>query len=218
MSNKHLTLALVAVAIIALGGYFLPTYQSETPFGGANCNNGNCTDFDAVNVTEGYYVDDTNIITGAGTWIGTIVAAAKATFDAGILHSYTSSTSTIATAQTLVAADITNYESVIFTPNRDSVTLTFPASSTLSAFVPTAGDWAEQCWYNATTTAAKTITFAAGTGIDLERIATSTISGSGGPMLAIPAGGSACIKYVRQPATASTFDISVLVTNYIDAD
>lgn len=137
----------------------------------------------------------------------------SATFNAGQLKSYTNATSSTATAQTLVQADILGYDTVLFTPNTNSITLTLPATSTLTSFIPTAGDMVEQCWHNATTTASKTITFAAGTGMDLQRVATSTTAGSAG-VLSIPTGNSACFRFTRQTNT----DIQVLMTSFIDAD
>lgn len=131
----------------------------------------------------------------------------------GQTHSYTNSTSSTATTQTLTITDIVvngaAYSTVVFTPNTNSTTLTFPASSTLSAFLPAAGDWAEQCWVNATGTAAKTITFAAGTGIDLE---------VGSSSLVINAGNTGCFRFVRKPATASAFDIVAQFTAFVDGD
>jgi len=133
-------------------------------------------------------------------------------FDAGVTRSYTNATSTDVTSYTAVAADIVNYDIVLITPTKGSLTITLPASSTLSSFVPTAGDMAEQCWHNATTTAGITLTIATATGIDLET-ASSTVTGPVNS-LAIPSNGFACLKYIRKTATASAFDIGVLVNRY----
>ena len=138
-------------------------------------------------------------------------------FDGHVVNSSVNSTSTIQTAQTLVATDIATYQSVILTPNTGDLTLTFPASSTLSTFIPTAGDRTEQCWYNATTTAGIDVTFAAGTGIDLE-VATTTASALAPGVLTLFAGNHVCFTYFRQPATATAFDIGVLMTRYTNAD
>lgn len=205
-------LVAVVIAIYALGS----NVMGSPAFGGAACNGGNCTDYDAVNTSAGYYVDDTQIIDGSGNFVN-FISSVLATFNAGILHSYVNSTSTTATAYTLVPDDIVDYESVIITPNKGDLTLTFPASSTLSEFVPTAGDWAEQCWYNASTTAGIDLTFAAGTGIDLE-VASSTTGAAGSIALTILADNSGCFKYIRKPATASAFDILVQFTRFVNGD
>lgn len=201
----------VVIAIISLSVASTKSAQpaqSDTQFG-SSVNGGNVTDFTAVNVTAGYWVGTTQIVSSAGNWLAGIVASAATTFDSSVLFSYTNSTSTTGTTQTLAAADITGYSTVILTPNTNSVTLTLPASSTLSAFVPAAGDWAMQCWINATTTAAKNITFAAGTGIDLEVSSSS---------LVIAPGNSGCFRFLRKPATATAFDIIAQFTTFVDGD
>lgn len=193
--------------IIALVGHPAPAQKADSQpssFGSA-VNGGNVTDYTAVNTTAGYWVGSVQIANSSG-----ISAAALATFRGGVLNSYTNSTSTSATTQTLLAADIANYSTVILTPTVGAVTLTLPASSTLATFVPTAGDRQEQCWINASSTAAATIKFAAGTGIDLEFATSSS--------LILGAGNSGCFKYIRKPATASTFDIIAQWIGAADAD
>lgn len=150
---------------------------------------------------------------GALTTSGAITANGIITSNAGVIRSYTNSTSTTATTYTAVQADILNYDTILMTPNVGALTITFPATSTLTSMVPSAGDTQETCLYNATSTSAATITITAGAGMDLERVATSTTSGSTG-VLAIPATGSACFKFVRQTNT----DISVLMTSFLNAD
>lgn len=126
----------------------------------------------------------------------------------GSIRGNTRSTTT-PLSMTLAASDIINYDTVFITPTVSAVTVTFPASSTLKALVPKAGMTAEQCWLNATGTAAINVTFAAGTGIDLEAASTS---------LVLRPGNTTCFKYIRKPATASAFDITALITPYVDAD
>lgn len=150
--------------------------------------------------------------TGAVTFTSTATANGKITSNAGHLRSYSIATTTTATTQTLAVADILNYDVVSILPNVGSLTLTFPASSTMTTLVPTAGDMQETCFLNATTTSGITITFAASTGIDLES-ASSTPSD-----LTITANGTACFKFIRQRATASAFDITAAMTEYMNAD
>ena len=104
------------------------------------------------------------------------------------------------------------YSSRSVTPNTGALTYTFPATSPLTTFIPTAGDMARQCFYNATGTAAATITFAAGAGIDLE-VATST-SQTGAFDLTIGAGNIGCFDFFRKPNT----DIVAGFLEYSDAD
>jgi hypothetical protein len=204
MNNTLLLWAGIAVAIVL----------AALSFGGhvGTPASGNTTQsfWDAQ---QGFKVNGTSIINSSGQWIGTIVAAAKATFDAGTLKSYTNSTSTTATTYTLLQADILNYDTMLITPNTNSLTLTLPASSTLTTMIPTAGDRQELCIINGTTTASKTITFTAGTGDDLYTVATSTISGAGG-VLPIGPQVMGCFTFARQLDT----DVSVFYHPAINAD
>lgn len=214
-NNTRVWIGVLIAMVIAFGALVAALTVHRAPQGpataaepstlGSSVNGGNVTDYTAVNTTSGYWVGGIQIANSSG-----ISAAALATLRGGVLYSYTNSTSTTATTQTLVAADIANYSTVILTPNVGAVTLTLPASSTLSALIPTAGDRTEQCWVNGSSTAAATIKFAAGTGIDLEFATSST--------LILGAGDSGCFRYIRKPATASTFDIIAQWMAYDDAD
>lgn len=57
---------LVAVVAIVLLIMFGSSNEPAPSFGGANCNGGNCTDYDAVNTSAGYYVDDVLVMDGSG--------------------------------------------------------------------------------------------------------------------------------------------------------
>ena len=120
------------------------------------------------------------------------------TTDAGLTHSNPNATSTTATSYTLVKADVANKSSVVMTPNTGTLTVTGHSSSTDETTIPNAGDWFEQCWYNATTTSGVLITFADGTGTNFNT-ASSTYDGS--EDLSIDAGEMACLKYLREPNT-----------------
>ena len=140
------------------------------------------------------------------------------TLNAGQLRSYTSATSTAA-SMTLRVSDVVGYDTIIVTPTgaASAKTLTFFASSTASTWLPAAGDRQETCFINSTTTAATTLIFAAGTGIDME-VATSTNNGGGAYDLTISAGGMGCFTFVRGAATASAFDIHAGLVEFSDAD
>ena len=90
-------------------------------------------------------------------------------------------------------------------------TITFPASSTVSAALPNVGDMSKTCVYNATTSATTIITFAGGTGITLE-VASSTASVMGSTRLSSREVG--CFTFIRQDSTTSSFDISALYTAF----
>ena len=75
-------------------------------------------------------------------------------------------TSTAAETYTLVYKDL-NYHYIDLMNNKETLTLTFPATSTMFQFLPAIGSTREWWINNATTTVDKTMTFAAGTGMEL---------------------------------------------------
>lgn len=141
-------------------------------------------------------------------------------FQGGLVERNYFATSTTATTQTFAARDIAPggalYSTLAVTPNTGDITITLPASSTMSSVLPVAGMSATQCWYNASTTAGIDITIAAGTGIDLE-VASSTIT-DGAPALTVLSDNSGCFRWTRKAATASAFDFSVLFTRFVNGD
>lgn len=139
-------------------------------------------------------------------------------FFGGMLWGNVLSTSTPA-SMTMKISDVNGFDTVIVNPTGAAANkvLTFFASSTARHWLPVAGQTQRTCFMNATGTAATTLTFAAGTGIDLQ-VATST-GGTGGALdLTIGAGGTGCFTFIRKAATASAFDIEANLIEYEDAD
>src|SRR3990167_234576 len=83
-------------------------------------------------------------------------------FDGGVVFGSTNSSTSVTTA-TLRVEDVKDYDTVILTPTgaAETKSLTFFASSSARTWLPKAGDRQETCFYNATTTAGATITWAA---------------------------------------------------------
>ena len=164
----------------------------------------------------GYFVKQEVQLAGTGSTYTEVLE-----FLGGIVYGNSVSTTTTATTYTLTANDIAPRgvlkDVILITPNTGDLTLTFPASSTMPHVLPTVGKMAKQCWYNASTTAGIDITFAAGTGIDLE-VASSTSGGQQTAVLTVLANSSVCFTYIRKPATTAAFDISVLMTRFVDGD
>ena len=139
-------------------------------------------------------------------------------FEGGVEYHNVVATATTATTYTLAGKDIYNtqtgalYDTIMLTPQTGDITLTFPASSTMSNLLPRSGYRGEQCWQNASTTAGIDITFAAGTGIDLETASSSPTD------LTILANEWACFKWVRASSTSAAFDFGVLMTEYTNGD
>jgi len=194
-----LTFVLVLVALALVGGN-----QS------GNANNVGAS---GSRFPNGISSDTTSPIEGQvrGTYLA---ITGLFTADGGTLKSYPNASSSVTTA-TLKQSDLLSYDTVLLTPTGAAATktLTFPASSTLTTFIPTAGDRQETCFFNATTTAATTITFAAGTGIDLE-VATSTGSTGGAMDLVLGADNMGCFTFLRKTDT----DIVAGFLEYSNAD
>lgn len=148
-----------------------------------------------------YKVSGTTVLDGSrNATLGTVSASGLATLNGGTLASNPSSTSTSATTYTLTQSDIANYDTVLITLSGGATTFTLPASSTVTSFIPTAGDRSEQCWLPLS----NTLTFAAGTGDDLYSASSSPAD------LTIAAGKAGCLKYVRQADS----DITVLYSEW----
>lgn len=148
---------------------------------------------------------------GAVIFGSTITSRGITTFDAGRLDSYTNSTSTSLTSETMVAADFSGYTTVVMTPNVGNLTLTFPASSTMTTFLPAVGDTQHTCFVNGTTTANIQLILAGGTGTNLQVASSSgTVLGS----TKILPGKVGCIDFVRGAQTATTFDINAALTAF----
>lgn len=165
------------------------------------------------NTAKDFSVSGVTSLSGATTLSGTISTTGILTTNAGNIKSYTNASSSVTTG-TLKQSDILNYDTVLWTPTgaNSTKTLTFPASSTLTSFIPSAGDRQSTCFFNATTTAATTITYAAGTGIDLE-VATSTAQ-TGAFDLVQSADAMMCFEFLRKTNT----DIVAGYVEYNDAD
>lgn len=130
------------------------------------------TNYDDINVTDGYAVDGTTVIDGSGNVDAPITTTTVTASGATTLATFTQgggirATSTVNSAETLLASDF-DVESVIaYTLNVQDATLTLPATSTLSSFIATAGQTRSIFIRNATTTASMDLTIAGGTGMNL---------------------------------------------------
>lgn len=83
--------ALVAVVlVVVMGG----SDSGSGSFGGAACNGGNCTDYDAVNTTAGYYLDDAVFISGSGNITQPTSNSATSTAAVGCIQTTATSTAT----------------------------------------------------------------------------------------------------------------------------
>ena len=134
----------------------------------------------------------------------------------GTRYGSVNSTTTPA-SMTLRVEDVMNFDTVIVKPTvaASAKTLTFFASSTAVQWLPKAGDTQRTCFHNATTTAATTIVFAAGTGIDLQTASSSPTD------LTLLAGNTACFTFMRKAMDSSytnSFDIEASMVEHTDGD
>ncbi len=91
-------------------------------------------------------------------------------------------------------------------------TLTLPASSTLTSFLPQAGDTARVCIQNGTSTIAVNFTLAGALGFKLQ-VASSSATALGG--VTIPTGKFGCMDIFREIATSSPWgNLDALLTVY----
>ncbi len=187
------TLTLVVLLLVLVGGN-----QSGSLGGGTRFPNG--ISADSTSPSAGQVRGTTLTTTGAVTIGG------AATFDDKVTNSLTSTTTNKSpTSITVEQSDLTNFNSWNVGVSAE-VTATLPATSTLTSFVPTAGDWAT--YYIRNMGGTNSLKIAAGAGMDLEGTATTT----GGAKLA--PGNTGKFVFIR----ATTTDITVLFTLFDDLD
>lgn len=146
MTNSKLWIAVVVVAIIAIGAYGFPktVIQQLGSLVGPDI-------YDRVTLHSG-------LVLGGG-----------------IRATSTNDTSATFLATDLVNNNNQQFTRIDFTPNVGSITATLPATSTLQNLVPKAGDTSSIKICNATSTATMPFTLAFGSGMNLYQ-ATSTLA------------------------------------------
>lgn len=112
-------------------------------------------------------------------------------------------TTTDTTASTLAVTDFDNENVIDVTPGAASVTLSFPATSSLTSFIPATGQTRTIFIRNATTTAGVNILVASSTGVIVNSASTSALI-----MSTTGAKNYGKLDFVRKANT----DISVLLT------
>lgn len=166
MSNKNLTIGVVVAIVIAIIGCFSPSVQKAIVAG-----------------TTGIYTNyaglaSTATLTGPGCGDAYSTCAPTITGSSiGLIQNGNLATTTPA-SMTMAATDFTGgYATISDLPNVGSITLTLPASSTMSTFLPSVGDTKSYTLFNASSTAAITVTLAGGTGTILEDASTTKAIG-----------------------------------------
>jgi hypothetical protein len=156
-----------------------------------------------VGAAQQFAIDRNGNATTTGSMaMGTTTTNGPVTSSAGCI-----ATTTIGTATTLAQADLVATECYTVTPNvAADHTFTLPATSSLTDFIPNAGDRRIIDLFLASTTAAtstETI-IATGAGFDIEAATSSRVT----------VRNSMRLEFIRQ----ATSDITLRVTSYFDGD
>jgi len=166
-------IVLVAVLVLVGGNQSDSLGASGTRFPNGLSTDTTSPAFGEVRTTDLTVTDDATITDDLTVSSDTTVSGATvvSTFTQG--GGIRSTSTSLATATLLdTDFDVENY--IKYTVNGASNTLTFPASSTLTSFIPTAGQCRNLVVENATGTAGITLTIAVGTGWDFHN-STSTL-------------------------------------------
>jgi hypothetical protein len=149
--------------IKTLGLVALGAILSFTAMHFMGLNVGGTTNFDTLSLSEDLTVSDALNVTGA-------VDVSTFTQGGGV-----TATATRDAAQTLVVTDFDTENVIDVTQASTSATLTLPATSTMTAVIPNAGDMRTIWIRNASTSASAALTIAVGTGMTLKNGASSTV-------------------------------------------
>ncbi len=169
--NTVKTIVIVLVASL-IGGFV-----GGSVGGNQSDNAGGTTNLDALTLDNGNLtLTNGNIVMTSGSITSTSGSNTFGTTTAErvITGGTVFSSSTLAAVGTLTEAQLLYYGSIVYTPNVSDVTLTLPASSTLTTFIPNAGDQAEIYFRNSTSTAGIDITFGGGVGTILEHASSTS--------------------------------------------
>ena len=197
----------VGVAIVALLG--LSQVPAETPLIGGISDFGSDAPATSFWRKQGNIVKifpaSTAVYTGALTVTGATSISGALTSGAMTQGGGIYASSTANAAETLPASYFDTENVLDYTVNGANNTLTLPASSTLTAFIPTAGQTRELLIRNATTTANVNITISAGAGMNLASSTQATIVGN-------TSGASyGLLKFIRKANT----NIDVIMTTFV---
>lgn len=197
--NKQLIIIVVCATLFSgfVGGYV------GGLVGGNNqsVSLGGITNLDALELNDGL------MVTGSSTLSKTLTTTSTTTIKSVTERGNTLSTTTgTGTVVPLSEADLLNYRFVLLTPGTvgDTNFFTVPASSTLTTFLPNAGDSSELVVQNSTTTAGAFLAFRPGAGV--VRIAATTTATT-------TIGGAIKIRFVRVPTGTGT--AGDILANYV---
>lgn len=173
--NLTLGLAVVAIVIAILG--YSQASQMQAPRAGSTLGTGdtlsNVTHLDALTLDSG----NLTLTSGNVSVTGSLTSSGAATVGTFTQGGGIRATSTTGTVVPLIASDFDTENVIDVTLNTSSGTLSFPATTTLASFIPTAGQTRTLFIRNATTTAATTLTITGGTGVLLKNASSTSPTG-----------------------------------------
>lgn len=178
MSKKDKIILTIAVlAIVLATASFVRSIWNDSPAQVDNVGVGSLAIENYVPVikhNEGYYsaygiTTTGNISAAAITATGAFTGTSGTLTSTLIVDKLYEGSGVLATTTpdniTLAASDIQNYSVIEMNPTVGDITVTMPASSTLTTFIPTAGQIGRLFFQNSTTTNGIDITLANGTGV-----------------------------------------------------
>jgi hypothetical protein len=166
LKKNHLSLLIIAFLVVSA---FLGSNS-----GNFGINRATTTISNPFRFQQGITNDSTLTQTGASTFTGAITAGVVTT-NALTQGGGVTATSTVGTTVPLLATDFDTENVIDVTLNVRDATLSFPATTTLTSFIPTSGQMRTLFVRNASTTAAMDITIAGGTGVLLKKATTSAV-------------------------------------------
>lgn len=170
MNETFKTVAIVGVAfMLMLGGWLVGNQPVEvTVIMSDDVQLKGLTNFDEMGTTEGYEVDNSQVIDGDGNYVGTIsttgsVSVGGFTQGGGITTLTDANGGAFTLTQAQMEGGVLSFASG--GGGQATITITLPATSTLTTIIPNAGDSRTWIYDSSFLAAATTTTFAAGTGI-----------------------------------------------------
>lgn len=178
---------------------------------------GGVTNYDTLDTTDGYKVDGTTVIDGDGNIVASIttdtITASGETSVQGFTQGggCTASTTLVAT-ELWTEADLLGSNCFVYSGGAGTlaITITLPATSTMTTLIPNAGDTRSWFYDPSGYVAATTTTFAAGTGI----ILMEPNDGDDSNVVIAGATGAAMITLMRR----SDEDVYAVIEEISDAD
>jgi len=200
MNNKLLSYSLIGIQILIL------ILVGVLVFGRSTSRLGGTTNYDALDVSDGYYVDGTQVITGSGVWSGAITTTGDVRIKSPVITG-ASSTLTAAATTSITAAQACDNALVNFNPTALTVgSTTLPTAAAMIAdCLTTDGDSVQFTFRNLSTATTTQIVIGD---------ASTTLVSSANTGDIVQASGWTLVRIMK----LATLQIMVIVEDLVDAD